>query len=571
MSSSHRNAPSLPLLSLLAALAPPAAAQRTLLALEGSAPQEAYGQSVSGAGDVDGDGVDDLIVGVPSASTVGSWNGRVEVRAGQTGNLLWAFEGLAGGDKLGSAVAGAGDVNGDGHADVLAGALLADRAGMNAGLARVWSGLDGTLLHDLDGVAPGDYFGASVAGVGDLDHDGHDDFAVGAPGSDANGADCGRVTVFSGQSGAALFVVDGAAAGDLLGLALAGLGDVNADGTADLATGAPGADPNGAESGRVLVLSGASAAVLHAIDGAAAGDGLGSSLAGAGDVDGDGTPDLVAGAPASDAAGADAGWLIVWSLQGPPSVLFQAFGAAPGDRLGISVAGGTDVDGDGFDDFAAGAASDDANGPNSGSVTVFRGPAGVALLTYYREGEDAQLGFALAAAGDWNGDGRGDLAIGAPTFDAPAGNGAGLALVLAGQGPVGSNYCAANANSTGAPAQMRGLGSVAVVDNDLSLLALDLPPAQFGYFLASLKSGFFPFVGGSQGNLCLGGTIGRFTQQARKSGPAGTFGIDVDLTALPPPLQSAVLPGETWHFTAWYRRTSRTVWRSSSCERAVRA
>ena len=117
----------------------------------------------------------------------------------------------------------------------------------------------------------------------------------------------------------------------------------------------------------------------------------------------------------------------------------------------------------------------------------------------------------------------------------------------------GTSYCEpAVANSTGVPAELHAHGSDHVADNDLTLEAHDLPPNQFGYFMASMSQGFVSGPGGSEGNLCLSGKIGRFASQLQSSGPAGELELLVDLNSLPPPL-GAVQPGETWCFQAWYR------------------
>ena len=203
--------------------------------------------------------------------------------------------------------------------------------------------------------------------------------------------------------------------------------------------------------------------------------------------------------------------------------------------------------------MAVGAPLNDENGLDTGKVTVFWGQFGAPLYEIHGVNDEGQLGRTVSDAGELNGDGRGDFILGAPFTKTPSGNNSGLALVVAGQGIIGANYCTANVNSTGVPASIKALGSVFVGENDLSLKAIDMPAKQFGYFLASVKQGFFPNVGGGQGNLCLSGTIGRFTKQAQKAGDAGTFSIDVDLTDLPPPLQTMVLPGDTWYFQAWHR------------------
>ena len=116
------------------------------------------------------------------------------------------------------------------------------------------------------------------------------------------------------------------------------------------------------------------------------------------------------------------------------------------------------------------------------------------------------------------------------------------------------NYCTANPNTTGQPAVMSVSGSPLIVDNNFTLTAAQMPMNVFGYFLNSDVQGFVPFPGGSQGNLCLGGGIGRHAKQIANSGAAGELVIDVDLTALPRPNGThSVVAGETWNFQAWFR------------------
>ncbi len=116
-----------------------------------------------------------------------------------------------------------------------------------------------------------------------------------------------------------------------------------------------------------------------------------------------------------------------------------------------------------------------------------------------------------------------------------------------------SHYCASTANSTGAPAQIHVVGSPLVSHQDLSLTASNLPSSQFGYFLCSQSPGLVVGPGGSQGNLCLRGVIGRFVAQVQMSGSDGTMGIDVNMAAMPDPVQTVIQPGETWHFACWFR------------------
>lgn len=119
----------------------------------------------------------------------------------------------------------------------------------------------------------------------------------------------------------------------------------------------------------------------------------------------------------------------------------------------------------------------------------------------------------------------------------------------------GTVYCSpAPLNSTGAAGEISATGSTSVADNDLVLTASMLPAFSFGFFIDSQTQGLVMNPGGSQGDLCLGGTIGRFQQQIQSSGALGTFSITVDLTALPQPNGAVVaMAGETWNFQCWYR------------------
>ncbi|MEZ6018148.1 MAG: hypothetical protein R3F49_23790 [Planctomycetota bacterium] len=120
----------------------------------------------------------------------------------------------------------------------------------------------------------------------------------------------------------------------------------------------------------------------------------------------------------------------------------------------------------------------------------------------------------------------------------------------------GARYCAAVANSTGNAGRMSAEGSASVAANDLVLRASDLPLNAFGYFLTSATQGLVPNPGGSYGDLCLGGAIGRFNAptQVQNSGSSGMFALALDLQQQPTPAGAvAVQPGETWHFTTWYR------------------
>ena len=118
-------------------------------------------------------------------------------------------------------------------------------------------------------------------------------------------------------------------------------------------------------------------------------------------------------------------------------------------------------------------------------------------------------------------------------------------------------YCSPSVpNSSSESGRIQATGSLTASDNDLTLTAWQLPPDKSGYFLVSQTQGFVATPPGSQGNLCLGGTIGRYAKLIQDSGPGGTFSIQVDLTAIPTHPPSSVMAGDTWNFQAWFRDTN---------------
>ena len=151
---------------------------------DGQAASDYLGNSVSGAGDVDNDGYDDVIVGAYGNDAGGSGAGRAYVYSGQTGDIIWTFTGEADNDHFGHSVSGAGDVNNDGYDDLIVGA---PNCGVERGRAYVYSGLTGGLLWTFTGEAAENYFGHAVSGAGDIDSDGYDDVIVGAYGNDDGG------------------------------------------------------------------------------------------------------------------------------------------------------------------------------------------------------------------------------------------------------------------------------------------------------------------------------------------------------------------------------------------------
>jgi hypothetical protein len=366
---------------------------------------DSFGSAMDNAGDVNKDGVDDLIVGAHTDSTRGTSAGAAYVLSGANGSTLFTFYGDNSLDWLGRSVAGAGDVNGDGYPDLVVGAYGDDNTGDGAGSARVFSGANGAVLYTFDGQAAGDGFGFAVSGAGDVNGDGRADILVGAFQNDSTGNNAGAAYIYSGANGSLLYTFNGDSAGDNFGWAVSNIGDVNGDDHDDVAVGAPYDDDNGSLSGSMRVFSGSDGSILYTLIGDQAGDLLGSSIGKIGDVDGDGHPDIIAGAYLADPNGSAAGMARVFSGANGNS-LYTFIGDKSGNYFGVSVSGAGDVNHDGRADVIVG------SGNGSGKARVFSGMDGSVLYSFMG---DAFLGAAVCDAGDLNGDGYADMAVSSTT------------------------------------------------------------------------------------------------------------------------------------------------------------
>lgn len=376
---------------------------------------------MSRVGDVNGDGVSDFIVGSPYFANGQGVVGRAQVLSGIDGNLLYARVGADANAQFGYAVSGVGDTNGDGTPDFAVGARFANGLEASSGLVLVYSGADGAQLLSLPGSSSFDGFGSAIGRARDVNGDGFDDIIVGAPKSDLGLPDGGCIAVHSGFDGAQIYLLFGQSDGAEFGSSVAGIGDANDDGFDDFLVGAPFSEMNGVQVGQVHLFSGATGVVARSMSGEAFGDRFGATLANAGNVDRDGFHDFVVGAKGSDLGGLNAGRVQVFSGS-TGLLLHDLVGGAIGQLMGTAVDGAGDVDRDGFDDIIVGAIGDGANGSLAGLATVHSGRDGATLETFLGTGPGAFLGQAVCGLGDVNGDGFFDVAMGAPGADVPAGN-----------------------------------------------------------------------------------------------------------------------------------------------------
>jgi hypothetical protein len=409
-----------------------------------------FGLAVSTAGDVNGDGYADVIVGAPYwESTAGqAEEGGIWVYHGafMTG-LSTVPSGHAEGDQpgayLGIAVSTAGNVNGDGYADVIAGASHYNNGQSEEGIVRVWHGSStgiGTVPNwQAESNQADAHFGNSVSTAGDVDGDTFADVIIGSPEYTDGQADEGAAFVWHGSANGVNNDVDGTPANAewttqsnqasaLLGVDVNTAGDVNGDGFADVIVGAPYYTNGQTSEGGTWVYHGSASGLSTTSathdEGNQAGARFGTSVATAGDVNGDGYADVIIGAPDYTNGEDDEGRVWVWhgSADGlSVSHDWRAEGNQADAHFGNSAATAGDVNGDGYSDVIVGARGYHNPSANEGAAFVYHGsPATLsdtADWTKRSNQEGAYFGWSLGTAGDVNGDGYADIVVGAPLWD----------------------------------------------------------------------------------------------------------------------------------------------------------
>ncbi len=388
-----------------------------LLSAEGEADGNALGAALAIAGDVDRDGTPDIITGSPRDDGVVTDSGSAWLYSGASGGVLQLLRGASSGDQFGFAVAAAGDVDADGYADVIVGAPHeANRDDrhehLRAGCAHVISGRDGKRLWALRGPSEGAALGWSVQGVGDVDRDGHADVAAGAPFYFVKDApDIGLVRIYSGKTGEVLHELLGVRGGDRFGWSLASVADRTGDRVPELLIGAEGSSNDQGQAGAAYVFDPRRGRRIRELRSGQTNDYHGTSVANAGDIDDDGKEDWLVGAwNGRDPDARATGMAMVFSgRSGKP--LHRVFGDAEHDRFGASVTGLGDIDGDGHADFAVGAPQEQEAG--RGYVRIFSGAKALPLSTLHGEAIGDLFGDAIAATGPSGESPRG-LLVGSP-------------------------------------------------------------------------------------------------------------------------------------------------------------
>ncbi len=376
--------------------------------------QGRFGATIRNLGDLNGDGRDEMFVGEPR------WDNGGTVDAGVAyviDHAIFYWVHLSGGTQTdaewGTDACRLGDVDGDDFGDFAISARYWDSAThADAGKVVGYSGKSGAVMWTFEGGGQGEEFGASLEWIGDIDGDGVDEIAATRPND-------GEVLVLDGNGDKKYAIVRGPNVE--FGAAIARCEDLDQDKIPDLIVGEPGYDqffPFLLDCGRAVIYSGANGAWLGHVPGSVAGERLGSSVSGCGDVDDDGFGDFLTGAMETDKGYNDNGSVTLWS--GATLLALQkVYGEDDDDRLGLRVVGLRDLDGDGVEDFMASAM--DGGSTDLGSITIRSGADGHEIDHYDSAlfappgGFFSEFGAGLCG-GDWNGDEYADWAWGDPGY-----------------------------------------------------------------------------------------------------------------------------------------------------------
>lgn len=395
------------------------------------------GYSVSNAGDINNDGFSDIMVGAPYYDASASNEGVVMIYKGSANGVVknspYVFKLDQAEANLGISVAMAGDVNGDGFSDMLAGAHQFDNGQSNEGIGVLILGAANNLgsVTFLECNQPSAMMGFAVAGAGDIDGDGFSDVMAGARFYTNGQALEGAAFIFRGSAAGVITanptVIESNQVDARLGHALSSAGDVNGDGFSDIALGAYQYDKGSNNEGAVMIHLGSANGVSTVASQTLESDQIeaqfGISVACAGDVNADGFADLIVGARYFDKGQVNEGAAFIYqgSQNGLNATPLSVLESNQGDAwLGSAVAPAGDVNGDGFSDVLVGSCAFDHGQTDEGSVFVWYGQAGgikqYAAYVLEIDQPEIQFGYSVAGAGDVNGDGYSDLIIGGSAY-----------------------------------------------------------------------------------------------------------------------------------------------------------
>jgi hypothetical protein len=374
----------------------------------------------------------------------------------------------------------AGDVNGDGYDDVIVGAPHWHNPQIDEGAAFVYGGSDSGLsetappLWSKASNQTGAKFGHSVGTAGDVNGDGYADIVVGAPTWESSGEERGAVWLYYGSAGGTHSAPDWYNPGDQddaqYGYAVGTAGDVNRDGYSDVIVGSPDWEDDAPypNEGRAWVYLGSKSGLRYDVHWHAEGNNfsanLGQAVGTAGDVDGDGFSDVIVGAPGYGDDGLS-GEGKVWVFHGAAGGLnvsstWSREGGQNGAHYGWSVGTAGDVNGDGFADVIIGIELWNGGLTNEGGASVHHGsPGGLGgSWTWHGEGEQASAhyGYSVGTAGDVNGDGYAEVIVGAPNYNQVYAD-EGQAFVYYGNGGPGVSLQPRQQHPGGAPLSRLGM------------------------------------------------------------------------------------------------------------------
>ncbi|NQU48535.1 MAG: FG-GAP repeat protein [Planctomycetes bacterium] len=409
------------LIFLFASNSTPAQTWDTAWNLESADGKGLFGGSVDGGFDVNQDGFDDFLVGAPATVVNGVlYSGATFVRSGKDGSSIYELFGtdLPGtqfGGLFGDSVSWISDLNGDAIPDFIVGARNKATPAVGDGEVIVYSGADGTVIHNL--VRSHSYirgFGSQVAPAGDLDGDGVPDILVGAEDTYSGGTYTGAILVFSGASGAELLRINGNQVGEKFGSTLAFLGDVNSDGSPDYLVGAFAYDVGfSINVGQARLFSGATGTLLYEYTGMQQNDRLGVCVAGGSDLNGDAVPDFLIASNGIGSIGAVSAYS---GLDG--SIMFQLTGEVV-SSYGQSICLLNDVDGDGVSEIVIGADGFDHNSnifDAEGSVYLYSGATQFLMNRFDGELDGQRFGTAVASSGDVSLSGTSGIIVGSTGY-----------------------------------------------------------------------------------------------------------------------------------------------------------